>query len=162
MILLYGIPGDGPFELVADALEEIETPFLILNQRRFEELDFILHQSEDGLEGEITIGPHSYALQSFTGIYNRAVDFPALPQAKNLLPQSATYRQNAQLFDLLNQWIETATCRVVNKGSAMSSNGSKPYQLSLIQPFFEVPAMLLTNAASAVQDFQKTGSSLYP
>jgi hypothetical protein len=160
MVLLYGIPGDGPFELVADALEEMETSYLILNQRRFEDLDFILHLSADGLEGEITIGPHSYMLNSFTGIYYRAMEFSALPEAKNLSMQPTAYKQYAQLFDLINHWIETATCRVINKGFGMSSNSSKPYQLSLIQPFFEVPETLLTNSIPAVQNFQKIHSEI--
>jgi glutathione synthase/RimK-type ligase-like ATP-grasp enzyme len=160
MVLLYGIPGDGPFELVADALEELETPFLILNQRRFEELDFIIHLSENGLEGEITIGPHSFPLDSFTGIYNRGVDFSMLPEAKLLLQQPTPYNQYAQLFDLLNQWIEIADCRVVNKGSAMSSNSAKPYQLTLIEPYFCLPETLITNFAPALQDFQKVHSDI--
>jgi hypothetical protein len=160
MVLLYGIPGDGPFELVADALEEIETPYIILNQRCFKDLDFIIHLNDEGLQGEITIGPHSYMLNSFTGIYYRAMDFSTLPEAKELSMQPATYSHYSQMFDLMNQWIETATCHVVNKGFAMSSNSSKPYQLSLIQHFFAVPETLLTNEISAVQQFKNTNTDI--
>lgn len=155
MVLLYGIPGDGPFELVADALEEAKTSFVIINPRHFEELDFILRINGDVVEGEISVGAKSYPLQSFTGIYNRAVDFSMLPEAQSLNKNGSTYKRYAQMFELFNQWIEITTCRVVNKSSAMTSNGSKPYQLTLIQVFFPVPETEITNSPAAVREFQK-------
>src|SRR4051794_39797833 len=122
MVLLYGIPGDGPFELVADALEDAGIAFLLLNPRKFREIDFILHLHDEGLEGEITVGAKSYALSEFTGIYYRAMDFASLPEASLLPPDSAEYRKYSELFDLLNQWIEIAPCKVLNRHADMSSN----------------------------------------
>jgi RimK-like ATP-grasp domain len=155
MVLLYGIPGDGPFELVADALEAAKTPFLIVNPRQFEQLDLVLYTVNGVVEGEISYGAVSYPLSGFTGIYNRAIDFSVIPEAQLLDKNGQTYRQYAQLFELLHHWIETATCRVVNKSSAMSSNGSKPYQLLLTQQFFPPPETCITNVPAAVHAFQQ-------
>lgn len=162
MVLLYGIPGDGPFELVADALEAANTPFLIVNPRQFHQLDFICSCSKGIMEGEISYGAASYPLSSFTGIYNRAIDFSLIPEAQLLDKHSAAYRMYASMFELLHQWIETASCRVVNKSSAMSSNGSKPYQLLLVQNFFDVPETVITNLpGAAVQFQQQQGQIIY-
>ena len=155
MVLLYGIPGDGPFELVADALEELKKEFVILDQRKFNQLDFIYQLSGGGVDGEISIGSRSWQLASFTGIYNRAVDFSTLPEIKDWPIQSAEYMKFRQLFTMINEWIETADCVVINKGSAMSSNSSKPYQMKLITKFFKVPDTCLSNNVSKVLEFKK-------
>jgi hypothetical protein len=155
MVLLYGIPGDGPFELVADALEEARTPFVIINPRHFKEFDFILHVHDGMIEGEISVGARSYSLDSITGIYNRAIEFGVLPETQLLGKNNNTYKHYAQMFELFNEWIEITCCRVVNKASAMSSNGSKPYQQLLIQPFFAVPETEITNSPGVVTAFQQ-------
>jgi hypothetical protein len=158
MVLLYGIPGDGPFELVADALEAAKTPFLIVNPRKYKELDFVLYINDGVVQGEITYQAASYSLEDFTGIYNRAVEFSAVPESKKA--DKDTYQHYARLFDLFNQWIEIADCRVVNKASAMSSNGSKPYQSLLIQQFFPPPATTITNLPGTVLELQKEYSEI--
>lgn len=160
MVLLYGIPGDGPFELVADALEEMDKPFVILDQRKFRELDFVIQLTDKGYEGELSIGHLSYPLDIFTGIYHRGVDFAALPGAELLTKEPLLYRRYNQLFFFISMWIENATCRVVNKTAAMSSNASKPFQLTLIQPYFKVPDTLITNSIADVTMFQKHYSAL--
>lgn len=160
MVLLYGIAGDGPFELVADALEELEMPFVILDQARFAEIDFDLQLNNDCFDGEISIGHLSYPLSSFTGIYNRGIDFAALPAAQVLKFQREVYDRYAGLFDVIQTWIEAASCAVVNKASAMSSNASKPYQLGLIQPYFQIPETLITNNLQEVISFEKTSSEI--
>lgn len=162
MILLYGIPGDGPFELVADALEKASTPFAIINPRHFLEFDFIMHIHDGVVEGEISLGAKSYSLSSITGIYNRAVEFSMVPEAQLLQKDSEVYHRYAQMFDLFNQWIEIANCRVVNKASTMSSNGAKAYQQLLIQPFFPVPETEITNSPETVKTFQqRQGEIIY-
>lgn len=160
MVLLYGIPGDGPFELVADSLEELEVPFVILNQSRFTDINFDLQLNNDCFDGEISIGHLSYPLSSFTGIYNRGIDFTALPAAQLLKSQPEVYDSYAGLFDAIQNWIEAAPCAVVNRASAMSSNASKPYQLGLIQPYFQVPETLITNNPQDVLAFEKASSEI--
>lgn len=154
MVLLYGIPGEGPFELVADALEEIHCPYVILDQRRFKEIDFIIQLSNEGCNGELSIGHLSYSLNQFTGIYNRSVDFNSLPGVKEKTHSSPETDKYAQLFELLHVWIEQSDTRVVNKTSAMSSNASKPFQLQLIQPYFNIPETLITNNVEEVFGFE--------
>jgi glutathione synthase/RimK-type ligase-like ATP-grasp enzyme len=155
MVLLYGIPGDGPFELVADALEAANKPFVIVNPQQFKKLDFIFYIEDGIIKGELVFDATSYPLEEFTGIYNRGIEFSAIPEAALLDKNSAEYMQYNQMFQVLNQWIEIADCRVVNKGSAMSSNGSKPYQSTLIYKFFPPPPTLVTNSPSLVLQYQR-------
>jgi glutathione synthase/RimK-type ligase-like ATP-grasp enzyme len=155
MVLLYGIPGDGPFELIADALEDLKRDFVILDQRKFNQLDFIYQLSSGKVDGEITIGSRSWQLSSFTGIYNRGVDFTTLPEVKDWPVQSVPFLKYQQLFTMINEWIETADCVVINKGSAMSSNSSKPYQMKLIAEFFMVPDTCITNSVPQVMAFKE-------
>ncbi len=152
------MPGDSPFELVADALEELSIPFIIINPRKFEEVDLIIHYHNGIMKGEISINADSYDLSTFLGIYNRAVDFSQIPEAQSLSP--GDFQRHSLTFKLLNNWIETSNMRVLNKASAMSSNSSKPYQLSIIQPFFEVPDTLITNSLAEVHRFQKPATGL--
>ena len=159
MILLYGIPGDGPFEMVADAIEAINQSYVILDLRKFNQIDFILHISNETMQGELSIGHRSYPLSSFKGIYNRAIDFGSLPAAKHLAPE--VYKKYASLFDIINQWIECCECKVVNKISAMTSNASKPYQLKIIREFFMVPDTLVTNNIDEAAAFEKNEGIIY-
>jgi hypothetical protein len=160
MVLLYGIPTDGPLESIADALEESQTPFVILNQRKFSEFDFLFHCKNGSINGELTIGSTSYNLDEFTGIYNRAMDFSALPEAKALHASTEAYDKVNTSFRLFNDWLEICDKKVLNKASAMSSNSSKPYQLSLIQLFFKVPDTLITNSVEEVHHFREKHSDI--
>lgn len=155
MVLLYGVAGDGPIELVMNQLEELQIPFVLLNQRHFCEFDMSISHTANGIDGYITIANEAYDLNDFTGIYNRALDFSALPEARALPINSDAYQHYSFAFTLLNDWIETCNCRVLNKASAMSSNSSKPYQLVLIQPFFDVPGTLISNSPETVMNFQQ-------
>jgi hypothetical protein len=160
MVLLYGIPGDGPFELIADALEEIRAPIVLLDQRRFAETDFILQINNEGYEGEISIGHLSYPLSGFTGVYNRGVDFSMLLENSKTDIDPLSCQRYTALFEMLHAWMESTTCAVVNKTSAMSSNASKPYQLKLIQPFFAVPDTVITNSVADVRAFESLSTGI--
>jgi len=159
MILLYGIPGEKPFEMVADAIEAINGTCVILDQRKFDQIDFILQIRNGCMQGELSIGHLSYGLSAFSGIYNRAIDFGSLPAAKHLAPEA--YKKYATLFDKINQWIECCDSKVVNRISAMTSNASKPYQLTLISEFFMVPDTLITNDIEEAEAFGKTNDIVY-
>ena len=113
------------------------------------------------LVGEISKGSKSYLLDSVCGIYNRAMEFSMVPEAQLLDKNSNTYKHYTQMFELFNQWIEIASCRVVNKASAMSSNGSKPYQQLLIQSFFAVPKQRSPTQRKQQQLFNYTIKKLF-
>jgi RimK-like ATP-grasp domain len=159
MVLLCGIPGDKPFEMIADALDDLNTAYVVLNQQQFADMDIncTLHNNE--LTGELTIGDAIYPLQNFTGVYNRMMSWQALPNAQQLSPAQQKHCEG--FHDLLFNWIEVATCRVMNTNSAMSSNTSKPYQaLAIKQQGFIVPETIITNLPHEVQRFQQNKISV--
>ncbi|WP_336514165.1 hypothetical protein [Pollutibacter soli] len=154
MILLYGIPGDGPLELIADTLEAKGMDFFLVNPRQFKLLDFIFFYDGKHFGGEISIGADSYPLDKITGIYNRGFDFELVPEAKDLF-ETDTFSMYQKMFNLFNQWIEVSEARVINRASAMASNASKPYQLSLIKSFFKIPDSLVTNSIRSLNSFRE-------
>lgn len=153
MILLYGISNDDPLDLVADALEERGIEFLLLDQRRYAEIDFIWYVSDGRNEGEIVLNNRSIPLEEFTGIYNRVVDFFAIPGTDKLSHEEKTKYLN--MFSVIGSWMETAMTPVLNSVAAMSSNASKPYQLKMISKYFSVPETLITNNPEDLHDFNR-------
>ncbi len=57
MILLWGVPGDPPFEAVSASLVQIDAPVRLLDQRRAAQMQIDLAIAADGtLAGHITDG----------------------------------------------------------------------------------------------------------
>ena len=161
MVLLCGIPGDGPFELVGDALDQIGQPYVVLNQRRFQHItvNYALH--DDQPEGEICIGEDIYRLEDFRGIYNRSVGFQTMPEYQALAPDSPLARHCAGLHTALFAWFDISPVRVLNRNFFMSSNASKPYQqLRIARCGFLVPPTLITNVPQEVLDFKAQRGTL--
>jgi glutathione synthase/RimK-type ligase-like ATP-grasp enzyme len=72
-------------------------------------------------------------------------------------------RHAAELDDLVTTWLDVTPALIVNSFAAMASNGSKPYQLSLIaKAGFAVPDTLLTTDIDAVRAFrERHGDIIY-
>ena len=152
MVLLCGIPGDKPFEMIADALDKIGSPYIILNQQQFLNMEICCAVTNKGFNGELRIGNDLYPLQNFSGVYNRMVGWQELPSLKEASP--AGQEHCANFHELLFNWLEIAECRVMNTNSAMSSNCSKPYQsIAIAKMGFKIPATLITNEPGAVAGF---------
>jgi hypothetical protein len=66
-------------------------------------------------------------------------------------------------YALTRAWVELTSILIVNRSSAMEGNGSKPYQLRLIQESgFAVPDNLITTDRNAVEQFwRKHGLVIY-
>ena len=163
MILLCGIPSETPLAMVVNALREMDAPFAVFNQREFGECTFDFRIAEGRVEGLICLGSEEYELAKVRSVFVRLMDDRLLPELDNEPPESPARRACRALHDSLTQWFEIAPARVLNRYSAMGSNGSKPYQAQLITKHgFRTPETLVTNNPAAVLEFrQRHGSIIY-
>ena len=86
-----------------------------------------------------------------------------LPGLENLGPDSPLWRHAVELDDASQAWAEVTPALVINRPSAMASNGSKSYQTALIRAAgFEVPDTLVTTDPAAALAFrERHGSVIY-
>jgi glutathione synthase/RimK-type ligase-like ATP-grasp enzyme len=162
MILLWGVPGDGPLRAVQAALREMNEPVFMLNQHAF--ADAALDLSVGGaVQGTLRAGNTEIALEAITAVYVRPYDVRQLPALEGLGPDSPTWRHAVELDDASLAWAEVTPALVINRPSAMASNGSKPYQAALIRAVgFEVPDTLVTTDPAAALAFREHhGSVIY-
>jgi hypothetical protein len=161
MVLLCGVPNDSPLQLLIEALEKAECPYVFVNQRHFDQMAIRYEWIGGELLGELTIDREIYELQYITGIYNRGMNYQALPEYQRLAPDDPLRTQAARFHDGLFGWIEMATCRVLNRTYAMSSNSSKPYQmLQIVKAGFGIPPSLMTNQPETVPAYQADRGTL--
>jgi hypothetical protein len=162
MILVWGLPGDGPLAAVLDALARLEAPCFFLDQRdvlRTEiELDVGAHVS-----GVLRVGDRSLDLGDVTAAYLRPYESFRLPPVKRAGSSSAELRRALSLDDALMSWSELTPAFVVNRPSDMAPNGSKPYQATVIQASgFEIPDTSITTDSDEVRAFQaRHGAVIY-
>jgi glutathione synthase/RimK-type ligase-like ATP-grasp enzyme len=160
MILLWGISDDRPLGVMREVLAERGAPVFFLDQTRAAETDFDLSVSTKA-EGWIRVGEDVCDLETVSAIYVRCRDARSLTPA--LDHTDAALRHAVELDDLVATWLSLTGARVVNSFAAMASNGSKPYQLSLIaKAGFAVPDTLLSTDADAVKEFwERHGEIIY-
>lgn len=154
MILLAGIPTEPPLARVAHQLERLNIPVIMFNQRdaASSSLDFTL--DGEGVRGTLTTGHLTHRLEDIAAAYPRLMDDRSLPELNGEPPDSAPRKACRELHDTLYRWLEITPARVVNRASAMGSNGSKPYQSQLISyAGFAVPETLVTNDPDLVREF---------
>lgn len=162
MILLWGLPGDGPMAAVRQVLEELGEPVFFLDQRRALDTQASL-RVDVRAEGLVSEGGRTLALEDVTAAYLRPHDSRALPAIQRAGPGSAEWEHVSSLEDLLLSWAELTEALIINRPSDMAPNGSKPYQATQIQSWgFKTPATLITTDAQAVREFQaRYGTLIY-
>ena len=163
MILLCGITTETPLALVREALDEMGSPYVFLNQRRFAEMNVALEIRNGKASGRLDINGDSYLLGDFTAVFSRFMDYRFLPEIRDTPTSSPLRRHCHHLLDTLTRWAEISPARVVNRVAPMGSNFSKPYQAQLITQFgFEVPETLITNDPDLVREFrERHGKVIY-
>jgi len=162
-VLVCGIPSETPLALVIRELQALKVHVVVLNQREVEHTDIEFSVSGQLVRGRLSFYDAGYPLESFAGIYARIMDYRGLPELRNEQPDSEKLRHAAHVHQVLNDWLEIARGRVVNRTSAMSSNASKPYQAQYIRRFgLEIPETLVTNVPEAAIEFNRThGRTIY-
>ena len=148
MILVCGIPSERPLALVRDALQRRGAEVTAVNQREFESMSIRVEIGSAGVGGTLRVNGSTIALSDVRGVYTRLMDDQILPEARNDPKRCRAFHA------ALNHWLEVTPARVVNRTSAMASNGSKPFQAQLIRRHgFEVPETLITNDPELVREF---------
>ena len=160
MILVVGIPSEPPLQEALDALSDLRADVLVLSQRRSAEIDLAFAVDSSGVvDGVLRVGHRHVALRDVTAVYARLMDHRNVPEYERLAPGDPERDRWASLHDDLTTWVDVAPGRVVNRSSAMASNGSKPYQAQLIARHgLLTPETLVTNDADEARDFYATRS----
>jgi len=159
MILLCGIPSEPPLRLVIEAAEQLGAAYVLFNQRRVRHADICLSVQQGIVDGTLSIDHAEWPLSAFSGVYVRLMDHQDLPEnhprGRMPIDQKSIYRSRL-VHETLMEWMELASCPVLNRFSAMSSNMSKPYQAQLISRIgFRTPPTLITNDPDEVRSFAR-------
>ncbi|HEY7164246.1 MAG TPA: glutathione synthase [Candidatus Binatia bacterium] len=154
MILLCGIPTESPLAMVRNALDDINAPHIVFNQRRFADCAIDFQIAAGGITGMLTVDGDGYDLGCISAVYTRMMNEELLPEFRTSSPDSAQRTRCRRLHDALTRWLEIAEARVINRCNPMASNSSKPYQAQLIATYgFAVPDTLITNDPEMVRSF---------
>lgn len=160
MILLWGLPGDDPFDVVHRQLERRGARFTILDQRRVLEqrIEFDIGPK---LGGTVWCGDQRIELGEIEAVYIRVYD---AGQFRSVIEAGAEARTRVREAETaLWSWIDEAPGRMVNRPSCMDSNSSKPYQAAMIAACgFRVPETLVTTDPEAALAFwDRHGNVVY-
>ena len=155
MIILCGIPSETPLAMIRQQLEKICAPYVVFNQRLYENTEMSFEITPAGqVIGILELENRTYRLEDISGVYLRLMDDRLLPELNDEPPHSQKRRFCRSLHDTLIRWSEITPARVINRYSAMSSNFSKPYQAQLILAHgFSIPETLITNDPDLVHTF---------
>lgn len=157
--LVCGIPSEPPIAMVVEALARERLPHVVWNQRAFDGLELDVRLSDDRLDGRVSIAGRAVALADVGGVYTRCTDIATLPELADAVAgddaaADPRLRRCFELHQQLDSWLELAPIAVLNRTSAMASNGSKPYQAQVIRAAgFSIPSTLVTNDPDAARAF---------
>lgn len=161
MILLVGIPSESPMRMVASALDDLDYPYLMWNQRRIANCRMDFEINGGAVDGVLTVEETQINLCDITGVYVRVMDDAQLPELKSLPFASSERQYSRAQHEALLLWLDLTTARVANRPAANGSNGSKPWQGRLIESAgLRTPDTLVTNDPAAVRDFRERHGEL--
>lgn len=160
MIALWGLHADGPLSRVYTELRRQQAQVVFIDQRRV--LDYgITLDAGAGVSGLLRLDDALIDLADITAAYVRPYDYWRIGAVARAGLDSPESRHAAAFDDTLWAWAQITAARVVNRPSAMSSNGSKPRQaLTIAEHGFAVPATLITTDGDAVREYQQQHGAL--
>jgi glutathione synthase/RimK-type ligase-like ATP-grasp enzyme len=149
--------------LVSAAVQRLGAPYLMFNQRNVASTSVEFAVTGGRVGGSLITDGRTCDLADISAVYVRLMDDTMLPEVEEQPPGSPVRVRSRRVHDVLMRWTETAPVRVVNRYSAMASNGSKPYQAQLISRFgFSTPETLITNdPAHALSFWEHHGRVIY-
>jgi glutathione synthase/RimK-type ligase-like ATP-grasp enzyme len=160
MILLWGLPGDDPLDAVAGELARRGADVALLDQRD------VLDQRVDleigrTLAGAVWSRARRTGLADVRALYTRVYDARKLPAVVAAGPDAHARVQ--EMETALWSWADETPARVVNRPSAMASNGSKPYQSAIIANagFFVPETLVTTDPEAAAAFWEQHGQVVY-
>jgi hypothetical protein len=148
MILRWGFPAESPIAAVRSHLDRRGATYILLDQRAVAETRVAVTVGED-VSGTVEMGGSPPVdLGDVRAAYIRPYD------AAELATTGPALEHATRTCDLLWSWAEVTPALVVNRPSAVASNGSKPYQQVLIERAgFQTPRTLVTNDPAAAARF---------
>ena len=153
MIVLLGLPTDAPLAMVRAELESLGQAVVFVDQRDVLQTEVDVTFAGD-VAGSLRIGERVVDLASVTAVYLRLYGLDQLRILRELDRNSPQWLHATTVTDTISAWTELSPAFVVNRLSAMASNGSKPYQSRIIQAHgFEIPDTLVTTDQDAVREF---------
>ena len=156
MILLCGIATEAPLALVADELRAAGCGFLVVHQRGWAQWGLAARVENGAVSGHLRVGATTVALEDVRAVYTRLMDDRRLPEVETLAVDDPGRARCRAVHHALTRWLELSPSRVVNRGRAQLSNGSKPYQAQLIRRHgLRVPETLVTDDPQAVLAFRE-------
>ena len=123
------MPHDSPLTAVDEALSELGLPLLRINQLAYSDMNIKLSVGSE-LRGELSLHDFPIKLQEISAIYLRP--HPLIHRA-SIDSGVQSLRHEDAVEEALYTWVALTSSAVVNRPRAMAANGSKPYQLSLIE-----------------------------
>jgi glutathione synthase/RimK-type ligase-like ATP-grasp enzyme len=157
VILLWGVPGDGPLDAVQRHLMHHGADVRFLDQRLAADSTVALAVDGGRISGEVRSAcPNErVAIDDARAAYLRPVEtrraLPAISAHDEAALQRAIQADHAMMI-----WADLSQGLVVNPPAAMAVNNSKPFQLRQIAGCgFAVPDTLITTDPEAVLSFAK-------
>jgi glutathione synthase/RimK-type ligase-like ATP-grasp enzyme len=162
MILLLGVPADAPLAMVRAELVRQGQSVVLIDQRDVLNFEVDVVFGHD-VAGTLRIAEQVVDLGSVTAVYLRSYGLDQLPGLRELDRKSPQWMHAINFTEIISAWTELSSALVVNRLSAMASNGSKPYQSRIIQAHgFAIPDTLITTDPDAVREFWlRYGSVIY-
>lgn len=155
MILLWGLPPDGPLIRVRSVLVHRGLDVVTLNQRRI----LSVRSDNDPLNPHLRVpGPNrttrTVALNDVASVYPRPYDMASVLAARYPVVPPVALRHAFGVEAALCSWAAQTSALLVNPIEAAATNGTKPLQVRLAADLgLPVPESLLTNDADAARDF---------
>lgn len=151
MILLWGAPGDDPLEAVHNELERRRAEVTLLDQRQVldQRVELIIGAS---VGGAVWSRGHRVAFDEVSALYTRVYDARQMKHVAQAGPEA--WVRVREVESAIWSWADETSARVINRPTAMASNGSKPYQAAMIEGCgFRIPETLVTTDPEAAADF---------
>jgi hypothetical protein len=153
LVLLWGLTSDSPLAAVAEELKAMGASIVFVDQREVSDIDVRMTAGET-LEACLRIHGKWIDLSEVTAAYLRPFSSCQLPAIAKAGAGSQTWKHAATVDDLLVCWADLTDALLVNPLSAMSGNGSKPYQLEQLRGIgWRVPETLITTDPQAAREF---------
>lgn len=163
MILLWGLPEEGPMAAVSEALAGLGAKTVFADQHRLLDTEVDLEVVDGQPHGRFRTPAGETDLATIGAVYLRGYDWRVLPELCRFAPRGAEWRHAGEVEDRLGVFVELTEALVVNRPNAMASNGSKPFQSMVIADHgFAVPETLITTDRRALLAFwQRHGTVIY-
>lgn len=162
MILLWGSPSDAPIVAVRDALKRMGIGHVLLDCDAVDQSSIEWSVGAQ-FSGWLRMPDFALDLTRITACYLR----PDSRFRSDIADATASDREAQahaiQVEDCLLGWSELTEALVLNRPSAMASNGSKPYQLLRVaEAGFRIPETLVTTDPDAARAFwREHGQVIY-